>query len=128
MGTRTMSKRRTPGRPLRQRTLDFLAKTMQADRVELPALIGPVAREFGISKTAARNRVMKAIAHKRPALAQANGVSYLMTIERELPSPPNPIFVIRATASAGIEAAAGGKAASGACSVEICAPADLVPA
>jgi hypothetical protein len=38
---------------------------------------------------------MKAISDDCGGLAQANGISYRLTIEREKPSPPNTVFVIR---------------------------------
>jgi hypothetical protein len=130
----------------RQRVRDFLAKSMQADRAELCSLIGQVQRQFSIGKTAARNRVMKAVGDGRGALAQANGVSYRLTIEREEPAPPGRLFVIRTgvgahdedSAHGEITAVAVNKAAvserachrpeSEAYSTELDAPADLVPA
>jgi hypothetical protein len=85
-----------PKETARQRTRDFLARTMQTDRVELSTLIGQVQHEFGVAKTAARNRVMKAVKEgHETALAQVKNVLYHLTIEREEPSPPNPVFVVR---------------------------------
>jgi hypothetical protein len=79
----------------RQRVRDFLAQTMQTDRVELSSLIKVIEKQYSIGKTAARNRVMKALKVESGGLAQANGVAYRLTIVREEPSPPNPVFVVR---------------------------------
>jgi len=92
---------------------------MQSDRCELPSLIDQVQREFGIAKTTARNRIMKAIPDDCGGLAQANGVSYRLTIEREKPSPPNPVFVIRTATGEDDEIGAGeGVAAPDAAAVD----------
>ncbi len=84
-----------PKEAKRQQVRDCIAQMMQSDRCELPSLIDQVQREFGIAKTTARNRIMKAVRDECGSLAQTNGVSYRLTIEREKPSPPNPVFVIR---------------------------------
>jgi hypothetical protein len=84
-----------PKEAKRQHLRDCIAQMMQSDRCELPSLIDQAQREFGIAKTTARNRIMKAIRNECGSLAQANGVSYRLTVEREKPSPPNPVFVIR---------------------------------
>lgn len=122
----------------RQRVLNFVANAMQANRVELSNLIEQVEREFGIAKTTARNRLMKAIPDDCGAVAQADGVSYRLTIEREKPSPPNRIFVVRAVIGGEDGGSAGrrvGVMASGAATVKretivdgVDAPASLVPA
>ncbi len=115
------------GEVQRRRTLNFLAAEMQTDRVELSTLIDRARQEFGIEKTAARKKVMKAIGNDHRGFAQANGISYLMTIEREDPSPPNPIYVIR-TVIDGAEAVAGAEATPDASPADVCPRADLVPA
>jgi hypothetical protein len=72
-----------PKEAKRQHFRDCIAQMMQSDRCELPSLINQVQREFGIAKTTARNRIMKAIPDDCGGLAQANGISYRLTIERE---------------------------------------------
>ena len=84
-----------PKETQRQRVRNFLAKTMETDRVTLSNLIGQVELEFGIGKSAARKRVMEAVTEEGGGLVQANGVLYRLTIERKKPSPPNPVFVVR---------------------------------
>jgi hypothetical protein len=125
---------------------NFLAQTMQTDRVGLSSLIGQIQIELGIGKSAARDRVMNAVKDGNEALAQANGVSYRLSIEREEPSPPNPVFLIRTIVSAddendAVEAVtsvvaitaavserARGTTASEVAVTDVDAPADLVPA
>ena len=84
-----------PKEAKRQHLRDFVANIMETDRDGLSLLIQQAQREFGISRTTACNRIMKAISGDRGGLAQANGISYRLTIERGKPSPPNPVFVIR---------------------------------
>ena len=55
---------------------------------------------------------MKAIRDECGSLAQANGVLYRLTIEREKPSPPNPVFVIRTAIGEDDEIGAGEGVAS----------------
>jgi AAA domain len=129
-----------------QHVRDFLAKAMQTDRVELSSLIKVMRQEFCIGRTAARNRVMKAVPRDQGGFAQADGASYRLTIEREEPSPPNPVFLIRTIVSAddengAVEAVtsvvaitaavserARGTTASEVAVTDVDAPADLVPA
>jgi hypothetical protein len=101
-----------PKEAKRQHFRDCIAQMMQSDRCELPSLIDQVQREFGIAKTTARNRIMKAIPDDCGGPAQANGISYRLTIEREKPSPPNPVFVIRTAIGEGDEIGAGEGVAS----------------
>ena len=89
------SRKTDPKETQRQRVRNFLAKTMETDRVTLSNLIGQVELEFGIGKSAARKRVMEAVTEEGGGLVQANGVLYRLTIERKKPSPPNPVFVVR---------------------------------
>jgi hypothetical protein len=84
-----------PKETQKQRVRNFIAETMQTDRVELSKLIGQVQSEFGVGKSAARMRVMKAVEDGSTSFAQANGVLYHLTIERDEPSPPKPAFVVR---------------------------------
>jgi hypothetical protein len=101
-----------PKEAKRQHLRDFLSNIMETDRAELSSLIAQVQREFGIARTTARDRVMKAIPEDCGGLAQANGISYRLTIERREPSPPNPVFVIRAVIGGGDEDGTGGGVSS----------------
>jgi AAA domain len=96
-----------PKEARRQRDRDFVAKMMQKDRCELSGLIEELQRGFGIAKTTARNRIMKAIPDECWGLAQVNDVSYRLTIEREKPSPPKPVFVVRTIMGGNAEDGAG---------------------
>jgi hypothetical protein len=97
-----------PKEAKRQHLRDFLANIMETDRAELSSLIKQAQREFGVSRTTARNRIMKAIPDDCGGLAQANGISYRLTIERKEPSPPYPVFVIRTVIGGHDEAGTGG--------------------
>jgi hypothetical protein len=97
-----------PKEAKRQHLRDFLSNIMESDRSELSSLIKQAQREFGVSRTTARNRIMKAIPEDRGGLAQADGISYRLTIERREPSPPHPVFVIRTAIGGHDEAGTGG--------------------
>jgi hypothetical protein len=90
-----------------QRVRDLVATAMQTDRCELSGLLEVVEREFGVKSTTARKRVMRAIPPGHEVPAQANGASYLLRIEKEKPSPPGKIFVIRKPAGSIAESDAG---------------------
>jgi hypothetical protein len=79
----------------RQKLRDFVARTMETDRVELAVLIQAVRRERGVGRTTARKRVKEAIPADCEVAAQANGAGYLLKIEQEEPCPPGKIFVVR---------------------------------
>jgi hypothetical protein len=51
---------------------------------------------------------MKAVKDGSEASAHANGVWYRLTIEREEPSPPKPIFVVRTIVDSDEETGADG--------------------
>jgi hypothetical protein len=135
-----------PNETAGQRVRNLLAKSMQTDRVELRSLIKIVEQEFGIGKTAARGRVMKAVPDDRGGLAHVNDVLYRLTIEREEPSPPNPVWVVRVIVDADGENGEEGEVTSVTAHIaaasetdrdaaegdagcaDVDAPADLVPA
>ena len=94
----------------RQNIRDFVAGAMETDRVELISLIAEVERGFGVRRTTARKRVTQAIPADDEVAAQANGARYLLKIERDEPSPPGKIFVVRRPAGSTAEVETDGRA------------------
>jgi hypothetical protein len=96
----------------RQRVRDIIATEMPTDRCQVKDVVPAVQKQFGLQKSAARKLVMEAIPAEQGGPAQARGASYFLTLEREEPSPPNPVFVVRAAAGLDALNSAGGGVAS----------------
>jgi hypothetical protein len=88
-----------PREVARQRVRDLVAAAMQTERCPLSDFVDLVKREFGVEKTAARDLIKRAIPEGATAHAQANGYACDLGLERELPSPPGRLFVIRTSLS-----------------------------
>jgi hypothetical protein len=78
-----------------QRVREVVAAAMSEDRCPLSKVIEPVKAAFGVEKSAARDLVMEAIAEGKEAEAKVGARSCLLTLERQSPSPPKPVFLVR---------------------------------
>jgi hypothetical protein len=79
----------------RQRVRDVVAAAMPSGRCKISVVLPAIQREFDVKDSAARNLVMEAVAEGCDNPAEAHGGSYVLTIERKEPSPPNPVFLVR---------------------------------
>jgi hypothetical protein len=102
----------------RQRVRDIIAEAMPSDRCPITAVVPAIMKEFGIQKSAARNLAMDAVPAEHGGSARVRGASYVLTLERQKPSPPNPVMVVRTvvstvgSASGGVVSAAADKEAA----------------
>src|SRR6266851_416553 len=78
-----------------QRVRAIVAQAMTSDRCQLTEAIPKIMKAFEVGDSTARKRLKKAIPEGEDVCVEVGGRIYSLTIERQLPSPPGHLFIIR---------------------------------